>query len=281
MSKFKLLIVLMIIVGGVAGGISLIDRDLSALQGVDTDLQQSITADGITWYQNTDKSFSIATFQHPLYIAYSAENAQSLQEQAALNKLILAVNGGFYRGSYVESEYAGLLQLDGESMSPLVEFEKQLTHVMVYDIVDDILKFEPAEGFEIKNYDSQEYTLMQTGPLVIKDNQVQDQLISESLNGTGRYLRTLIGYTNDGIKFLVITRVNFDLQKLAVALLEFEPFQGKQINVLNLDGGTSTAMYSRDFEQYNFGVSKRLPSIIGVQDPSLITTKPEKEVKEE
>ncbi|MCA9379458.1 hypothetical protein KC640_03445, partial [Candidatus Dojkabacteria bacterium] len=152
MSKLKVLIVLIVIIGGVVYGVNSINQNLDLVQGVDTKLDDGVTADGVTWYQSTDKSFNIAVFEQPLFIDYTAENAQSLAEQSGLNKLVLAVNGGFFRGSYVDSEYAGLLQIKGEKLFPLVEFDDQLTHILVYDVQDDILAVEPAEGFDPENY---------------------------------------------------------------------------------------------------------------------------------
>jgi hypothetical protein len=164
----------------------------------------------------------------------------------------------------VESEHAGLLQIKGEKFWDMVP-DKQLTHVVIYDEKADSLDFVATGDFVEKNYKDKKYTLFQTGPVLIRDGVVQVAQIKSSLNGEGRFLRTVLGITGTGEKFVLITRVNFTLLDLANMINAFPVFKDKPLTVINLDGGTSTAMYSKELEQFNYRESSRLPVVIGVK----------------
>lgn len=265
--RYRLFIIILIILGGGIGGYIYLNQEVLQSPGIEieeVDSQNLVEADGISWYQDTAKTFNLAIFSRPLTVLFTTESAQKISEQALLNDFVLAVNGSYFQGSYVESEHAGLLKLGEAIYGELVD-DSQLTHVIVYDTVTDDVFFQAVEEVDVTDYEDDGYMLMQTGPLVIKDNEVQTDFINDSANGSGRYLRTLFGYTDDGQRFFLVTRSNFTLTALATQLLEFPIFAGKKLNVINLDGGTSTAMYSQDLEQFNFGESKRLPVVIGVK----------------
>jgi len=261
----KLLVFIILIAALLVGGYFVINNQLNVEdRTVDSVTRDKfILSDGIQWYQDADKQFNLAIFRKPFTLTFAPANAQTLKEQSFLADYNLAVNGTYYRGSFVESEHAGLLQIKGEKLWDLVP-DKQLTHIVAYDETQDSLEFIPTEDFNEERYENKDYTLFQTGPLIIDANEVQVELINNSLNGDTRSLRTVFGVTDTGDKFILITRVNYTLTKLAQDIVGFPIFAGKHITVINLDGGNSTAMYSKELDQFNYRESSRLPVVIGV-----------------
>lgn len=264
MSKIRIVLIILLIGGLIVGGLTYLDTLLTNNTKVSVPPELCQTVEGVQICQDENKTLQIAIFDKPITVTYEDTEAASIKEQSILNKFALAVNGSYFRGSYVESEHAGLLQIKGEAQFQAAVNDLQLTHVAVYDEKDDQLSFEEASDFNQDRYDDARYTLFQTGPLMISSNQVQSDLIAASNNGKGKYLRSVLGYTNTGEKFLLITKANYDLATLSQKILELPMLQNKQIFAINLDGGTSTAMYVRDVSTYNFGESKRLPSLVGV-----------------
>ncbi len=262
----KILVFIIIIAGLIVGGFYLINSQLSqsgiSVQSVTS--SKLINSGDIQWYQDSDKQFNLAIFSKPLTITFTAQNAQTLKEQSILDGYSLAVNGSYYRGSYIEAEHSGLLQIKGKKLWDMVP-DSQLTQVVIYDEQADSLQFMPTSEIKLTDYKADKYTLFQTGPLLIKNGVVQSAEIAASLNGSGRYLRTVMGVTDDGQKFVLVTRINFTLGDLASMVLSFPIFQNKHVTLVNLDGGTSTAMYSRDLDQFNYQESSRLPVVIGVK----------------
>lgn len=266
MSRIKLLFIIIVIGGLLVGGITLVNETLLSQQDTTAnqpDLCKNLSS--FTLCYDNARTIQLVTFSGPLYIDFTEEESASLREQANLNGYSMVVNGGYFRGSYIDAEYSGLLQIKGEPKYQIALNDNQLTHIVVYNEETTDLEFLPARTFETKDYADEKYTLFQTGPLVVKDGKIQSELISSSINGAGRYLRTLMGFTDTGEKFFVITRSNFDLSKLAEKILAFPAFQDKTINIINLDGGTSTAMFVRDLAEFSFGDSKRLPAVIGIK----------------
>jgi hypothetical protein len=261
----KLLVFLILITSLLVGGYFLINSQLNVKdRTVDSVTRDRfIVSDGIQWYQDPDKQFNLAIFRKPFTLTFVAEDAQTLKEQSFLAEYNLAINATYYRGSFVESEHSGLLQIKGERFWDIVP-DKQLTHIVAYDEAEDTLEFIPTSDFTESRYVGEDYTLFQTGPLIIEENEIQTDLINNSLNGDSRSLRTVFGVTDNGDKFVLITRVNYTLTTLAEDILGFPIFAGKRITVINLDGGNSTAMYSKELDQFNYRESSRLPVVIGV-----------------
>ncbi len=264
MTKFKLFFLIAIVVGILGGGIYLIQEQLRSGQVTIIPDLTCQEANGITWCQDSGRNFNLALFSLPLQTIFTSENAQSLREQSLVAGYELAINGGFFKGSYVSAEYAGLLQIKGEMLAEIARNDKQVTHVIVYDEKNDLIEFLPASDFDTDNYAEAHYTLLQAGPLIIQENEITTDLIAGSQNGEAKYNRTLLGYTDTGEKFVIITRTTYTLSDLGEVILGLEIFSDKVLHVVNLDGGSSTAMFSKEYDQFSFGETKRLPSIIAV-----------------
>ena len=99
--------------------------------------------------------------------------------------------------------------------------------------------------------------------MIIKNNEIQQNVISESINGLGEYKRTLLGYTNSGKSFFIVTTKQFSLQDLAKKILNSKVMKGETISVINLDGGPSTWLYGKDEGIIVEGVTKSLSFVLG------------------
>lgn len=267
MSKFKLFVVIIILIAIGYGGYKIFEQQLTPVPQIndDTSIAQFIEANDILWYQDKDKTINLALFSKPFEFVFSPENAQDLKEQSLLNSYVLAVNGSFYRGSILSAEHAGLLIQEGEMIEPMVGDDNQVTHVVVYDTEEENLEFVSTKEINLDEYSNDKYLLFQTGPILIINNEIQEEVISQSQNGNSRYLRTVLGYTSDGQKFILITRIGFTLKELSETILNMDVFSDKKINLINLDGGSSVSMYSRSLTNFNFLETKRLPIVIGVK----------------
>lgn len=265
MSKLKLVGLIVVIGSVLVGGLLFVNQLLAGQDQTTNQPDQCRQLETYTLCYDQNRTVQVVVFEGELGVSFSAKEAASLEEQANLKGYALAINGTYFSGSYVKADHSGLLQLAGERLYQIAYNDTQLTHVVVYNVLTQGLQFLPVQGFDLEKYQGAQYTLFQTGPLVIKDNAVQSAAIQNSINGAGRYFRTLLGQTSTGEKFFVVTRTNYDLNKLAEKILAFDVLKGRVLNVINLDGGTSTSMYVRDLDEFNFGASKRLPSVIGIK----------------
>ncbi len=265
MSKLKLVLIILILGGLVVGGYTYLNQNLLKPAQQTTNAADFVESDGIKWYQDSI-NYNLAIFHKPFEVRYTQKDAQNLKEQSLINNYSLAVNGSYYRGSIVNAEHAGLLQIKGNKLFGIVtDPDAQLTQVVVYDQKLDVLSFMPVKDFPLEQYKTADYTLFQTGPLLIDQNKIQLDEINASANGKNRALRTVLGYTETGDKLLMITKVPYKLEDLVNEILKHPALKDHRINVINLDGGSSTAMYSKELSQFQFSDSKRLPVVIGVK----------------
>lgn len=265
MSKVKLLAFILVTAGIVFGGLWYLDRSLRESPNAIVADVTKYEADGITWYQDRSKTFTMAVFKGAFDLSFATGEAQSLKEQALAKHYALAANAGYFKGTHLDAEHVGLLMINGQVLQPLVnDSQKQLTQVAVLNKETGTLNFVTTRNLDVGSLQRSQINALQSGPLILKDSVVQFTEINDSLNGSGRFARTVLGYTDTGENFIFISRVSLSLDILAGKLLKMEAFECKKISALNLDGGSSTAIYSSQFTDVNFGESKRLPAVIGV-----------------
>jgi uncharacterized protein YigE (DUF2233 family) len=221
---------------------------------------------GIVYYQPADRSYSLVVFEKPkLGIKFVSQNVTSLAEQAEQENWQAAINGGYFFNSSIDARPVGLLQIKGQVISQLVtDSQKQATHVMIWDQTQNQLNFASTQDVNVGDYSGAQFSMMQAGPLFVRSNVLQSKAIKDSLNGSGSYLRTVIGYTKDDRVFFSISRYAVTLQEFAQLLKASPVLAPTSITALNLDGGSSTALYTRAVEALNFGETKRLPIMLGV-----------------
>lgn len=205
----------------------------------------------------------IVKFSDPIKIMYDTSGETSFRNNSLLNNFKIAINGGFFRDDLT---YAGLLAFDGEIIESIARTDSQVTHIVVFNSKTNSIDVLLAKDFNLDIALNKNNLSFQTGPLVIQSNNIQNDFIENSLNGSGKYRRSLLGFTDTGDKFFIATRRTFDLKTLAQRILEFPEFQNVKITVVNLDGGSSVALYAKDNEDFTFGTARELPIIIGVSE---------------
>lgn len=230
---------------------------------------RSWEAEGIEWYQDIEGKVNVAILSQgsELDFRYTVNEADYLFRQAQQSQYSLAINGGYYLGSYVEARPAGLLQVRGSRHTDYIS-SIQLTHFAIYNHASHELIFTRAATSDLTVFTDLDYSIVQSGPILIDQGVVQTEFIEGALNSDQSSLRTVIGKLDDGRIFMAVTRVGFSLPQLVEFLQEFQPLAGQNISALNLDGGSSTAMYAEDLDQFDFRDEIRLPMVIGVKPPT-------------
>ena len=212
----------------------------------------------IMWWKSP--AMTIVPVGDTLVFLYSPHNGASVDSVARKNNLRCLINGSFFSGVRGDAYHAGLLTLYGNPVSPALA-DRQLTHVVRINSTAHTVTFLPAESI-IPSVDPH-VVEFQTGPLVIEEGKVREDLIRSSINGVTPHTRTLLA-TLDGRRcFFVTVTEKVVLNDLATSLRGLSVFQGGRLDVMNLDGGSSVALYLRDTPGWNYNAGDRLPILIG------------------
>ena len=210
----------------------------------------------------TDATFgvTIVGFTDNFEFLYEPSNPLSLKQAAQKQAYRYIINGSYFEGSRV---HAGWLSIFGVQEAP-IKVDRQLTHMAILDTSMGYLAF-PELTLWDSSMTSPKNLEFQTGPLVIYASQIDTLSIQASINGTGAHLRTLLAMTEeDGMFYFIITRKPCGLEELGDHLLSYEIFAGKTLHVMNLDGGSSTALFSQDHPELNFNTERPLPILLGI-----------------
>ncbi|MGB3692886.1 MAG: phosphodiester glycosidase family protein [Spirulinaceae cyanobacterium] len=199
--------------------------------------------------------FKISDVELKLYVQEDRQDLQSFESIIETNQLNTAINAGYFHGDY---SHSGLLEISGATIAPIVPDDVQVTHIVE---IGETINIYPASTYTTN---SDEKIKFQTGPLILKNNQIQEDYIHSSLNGDGEYLRSILGTTEAGEVFFLATTELYSLTDLAEYMLCLNMFSGKAITAINLDGGTSVALYAQENEDIRLGLEKRLPFFLGV-----------------
>ncbi len=182
------------------------------------------------------------------------QNFGTISEFAEQNNLLFAINTSYFLSDYT---HAGLLVENGELLSRYAKGDRQLTHIV--KIESGRISFLSPEEFEqVTDFGNSSY--FQVGPLFISNSEISSDLISNSLNGNGQYLRTFVCIFENKAVIGVNTN-SISLINLAESLKNV--FNKPDLSCMNLDGGSSSALYSKHNSELNFGISKRIPYLLG------------------
>ncbi len=191
---------------------------------------------------------------------YRPHNELPLDSVARREAFRCLINGSFFDGARGNAGHAGWLSLFGLRISPLRD-DRQLTHIVRWNGRTQAVQFLPTPSFE----PSADPVLVefQTGPLIIDGGKIQTHLIQSSINGATRHTRTLLATLDGHRSFLITVREQVTLFELAARLQRLSIFQHGRLDVINLDGGSSVALFLRDIPDANYNVDDRLPILIG------------------
>jgi exopolysaccharide biosynthesis protein len=195
-----------------------------------------------------------------LVFLYDPRNVATVDSIARRENLRCAINGSFFSGIRGNASHAGLLALYGLSVSPAL-VDRQLTHVVRIHSAAHAIEFFPAKSFA-DSLDPRTVEF-QTGPMVIEGGNVREDLIRSSINGMTKHTRTLIAALDHKDLYFVTVTEPVALDSLASSLLRISAFRGRRLDVVNLDGGSSVALYLKDAPGWNYNAGDRLPVLIG------------------
>lgn len=204
----------------------------------------------------TEKPFDYIVIENP---------TSSMSTVLKDSEYSFGINGGYFDGTYGNAKHAGYLSING-TMLYNSKIDAQITSYAVLNYKENSLKFISNNDFNESNFNGSDYTIFQTGPMIIKDSKVVYSEIDNSFNGTGCFYRSFLGYIPEDKMFIYgITNQKVTLTQVGEVLLINEELKGKTFSIINLDGGPSTAMYSSKDSSLNFNTEMELPYILGVR----------------
>ena len=212
----------------------------------------------VGYFTLDSRNIVITIFEETPTILYSPDNIKTIKEHIESTKFELGINGGFFLSNM---KYAGLLYLDGQIKSDISLGDSQVTHIVE---LGKKVKFIDQKIFNFDNI-NQNYSYFQSGPLIIENNNIKQDLIEKAPNGYKKTFRSFFGIVEEtDQKFFVQIINSVDLLESAKIILNFERFRNKKITVINLDGGSSVSFYSKSRPDLNFLVNKKLPMILAI-----------------
>jgi Phosphodiester glycosidase len=209
-----------------------------------------------------DFGITIISVHHGFDFLFVPDNVEALDSVARSHHYRFVINGSFFDGSALHAGHSGWLRIYGKTYSPLRP-DVQLTHIVRFDSTSMITAFINMYGFKPGN--DNHSIEFQTGPLIIDSNKVAISLIQHSINGSGKYKRTLMAVTDNRGLFLITVRNRVSLDSLANYLLSLSLFASHRLDVMNLDGGSSVALFTQNHPELNYNESSHLPMLIGVK----------------
>lgn len=184
----------------------------------------------------------------------------SLRDIATTDRLTLIINAGYFSGDIKNATHAGYLYNKGKLLSGVVvKTDKQITHLAV-QYNDNTISFIPNAEYQLTLNTKLAF---QAGPLILDQGTVMQELINRSINGNSFTTRSFLGKTTDGRYFLGVSRSAVQLAQLATMILSFPNAVGEKPSVINLDGGSSTAMYVPNNSDFGFSPDWINPTAIG------------------
>lgn len=214
-------------------------------------------------YQNFTTYFSDASeiyivqipLESKINLAVDATNPLNIQELFSNTSFYAAINAGFF---LEDNSHAGMLIVDGKQITAFSPLDTQLTHVLA--LFNGEVKIIDNNEVNVGNLSSQSIDAFQTGPVFIQNSEIASELIESSLNGNGKYKRTVFAQDLSH-NYFIVTRKVYTLNELATQLLKFNIWSA-DLTALNLDGGSSTSMYVDSDEKFQINEARSLPNYL-------------------
>lgn len=223
---------------------------------------ETIIDGNITIYKYTKEVvltiISIPDTVYYLYMPMLPSSVESIGKESNWRYLI---NATYFSGPRSNAKHVGWLRINGHIYEPISD-DKQLTHVARIDRHTGDISFTYYKDF-IAEY-NEDFLEFQTGPLVVENNKVAEDYIRSSINGLRTAERTLLASTDNKHLYFIICKSYKDLISIGSYLIKLSPFARKRLNVINLDGGPSTALYSNNYSKLNYNSAASLPFLLGI-----------------
>jgi hypothetical protein len=202
---------------------------------------------------------TIISFENGFDFIYKPSESVSVMDAGVDLGYDYVINGSFFRQN---REHAGWLSILGEKIAPYKD-DRQLSHVVRYCTHTGVMTFIDVQSFSDGN--NKKLIEFQTGPLVVENNRLSHKYIDASINGSVPHRRTLLAYTRgDHTKHFIIVRKPVTLETIGEYLLTLPMFSNGILNVVNLDGGACTALYSKNHPSLNYNEKEKLPIFLAI-----------------
>lgn len=254
---------LFFILFGILRGQEKIDRGEQSSAGR-TILPDAIFRDGEQIaYSFQQFDMTIIAVQGDLNFTYEPVNALPFGELVKENGFRFAINATYFAGSNTKATHCGWLKQYGNKIISEKMNDAQLRYIVQYNRRSKLIGFFPYKDFITSN--DTNALEFQTGPLVVENDSVATESIRSSINGRRKASRTLLASTDNKNVYFIIARKQADLQELGNFLAKLSVFGKQKLDVINMDGGPSTAVYSLNNPELNYNIKYKLPFILGIK----------------
>ncbi|MCU0645873.1 MAG: phosphodiester glycosidase family protein [bacterium] len=207
-------------------------------------------------------SMTIISIADTFDFVFIPQNAKSIKSVAKKGNYKIMINGSFFSGTRLAARHAGWLSLFGKTYSPIGK-DRQVSHIFRYHLDEKKANLIPYQKF-IPTGDNRSIEF-QTGPLVVDSNRVAQKYIAESINGLSKHTRTLLAITDQQHFHFITVRERVSLDELGNYLTTLAIFANQRLDVVNLDGGPSVALYVEKYPELNYNADARLPILLGAK----------------
>lgn len=158
--------------------------------------------------------------------------------------------------------HAGLLVIGDSEYSGLKENDAQLSYIWSIEKTKAVSE---VEHMELWMQPEKTSLIVQTGPRIITNSKIDTLGIEYSINGNHSRERTIVVILDKKYHYALLVKDDVTLTECAQLILHHTKFKGHRIDAINLDGGSSTAYYSKGNEVVRFREDKKLPLFIGIK----------------
>ncbi len=218
-----------------------------------TDVSQPL----INSWTYPDAGLTIVQADLPLNFHYDPDREKSLKTLTEEDSACSAINSSYFEA---DGRHAGLLMIQGLRVAPYKE-DRQLSTIVALDprrAVFEILDANPS----IEEGVASGRILFQAGPVLFRKGTYDSVAVGNSVNGNSPHLRTLLAETDGKVCYFIICTREVTLPELAEHLPRLDCFRGKSLDVVNLDGGSSTALACPGDSVLNFRPDRKLPLVL-------------------
>jgi exopolysaccharide biosynthesis protein len=184
-----------------------------------------------------------------------------LPEKVALDSNYSAVvNSSYFDITPNGCLHAGYLKINDSVYVPM-KGDKQLQRLFAYSSrLNTAAYFDTTEMAKTTGYD----LVVQTGPQIIRKSRIDTASIASSINGPYPHPRTAFASVNGKDLYIIVALKDVTLIDLGAMLLRSGIFT-EGLDVINFDGGPSTALYVKGHPEFSNTPNKFLPMLLCVK----------------
>lgn len=176
----------------------------------------------------------------------------------------LVVNASYYDFDTQTKvfSHAGYLKLNNKEIGITKPNDMQIQSLLAYNTKEN-----KAKIFDLKDLDQTgSYDLVfQTGPQIVRNNELDSIAIKNSLNGAVPNFRTAFATVDNKDLYVIITRETATFYQMGHLLLDSGIFYKGELNAVGFDGGPSTILYVKDHDDLGWRIISSVPFCLGVK----------------